>query len=251
MIRAWRLFPSIVIAASVYSCDGRVELGTGSQDSGTSALFEAGVPIVSYEGGAPDTGVVEGGIDPLTGSGTCPNISITVSPTVPRYLPGGDSNASLFPLRSENLNPTAVDYNDCISDINLQFTLLIGGLPCTDTIQVWAGTTDCTQAPTRQANSGDARCYPVLQPGAFSMSQTSTANIRAQDIAAQVNDSSSSTTYTAATSVACEPLANGNCELIPIGLYFMAVEADGVTVDTSAMYSLDVELGLPDGGSCP
>jgi hypothetical protein len=257
MIRIWRVLPSIVIAAAVYSCDGHVEIGTGSQDSDASVTpgtsLEAGVPVVSYETGAPDTGVVDRGVDPVTGTLQCPNVSITVGASVPRYLPGGDSNANLFPLRPENLNPTALDYSDCISNINLQFTLLMGGLPCTDTIQVWAGPsdTDCTQSTARMSSDGDTQCWPVTPIGFFEMAQTSTANIRAQDIVAHVGDSSISSTYTAATSAACEPLARGSCELIPLGLYFMAVEADGVTVDNSAMYSLDAEPSLPDGGSCP
>jgi hypothetical protein len=254
MIRIWRLLPSIVIAASVYSCNARVELGTGnSQDSGTPPSFEAGVPVVSYEGGAPDTGVVDKGVNPVTANVTCPNVTIAVGATVPRYLPGGDSNANLFPLRPENLNPTALDYNDCISDINLQFTLLIGGLPCADTIQVWAGTagTDCTQSTERMSSNGDTQCWPVTPIGLFETALTSTGNIRAQDIVAHAGGSPISSTYTPADSAACEPLAGGNCELLPLELYFMAVEADGVTVDASAMYSLDAELGLPDGGSCP
>jgi hypothetical protein len=267
MIRTLRLLSSMVVALSVYNCNGRdVELGTGSPDSGApveaSAAFDDGVPVVSYDGCAPigscrnappPAAIADGGVDSFTGSEACPNVNITVNPVVPRYYPGGDTAANVYPSRPQNLNPNAVNYNDCISNINLEFTLTISGLPCSDEIWVWAGPTDCIQASARDRNSGSAQCWPVAPIGAFAMAQTSTANIRAQDIVARINyASTSSTTYTPASSEACGPLAGENCSSVGLTLYFMAMEADGETVDgTSSAYALAAEIGFPDGSSCP
>lgn len=186
---------------------------------------------------------------------TCPDISINLDSVVPRYTGTSDSPANLFPLRPQNLQPTWIDETDCKDDIRLQFTVLLGGLPCTDTIQVWAGTTDCTQVSARQANSGSARCWPVVATGSFAMSATSTGDIRAQDIVANLMTSEPPTIYSPSSVKACQSLAGGGpllCSGVSLGLYFMAVEADGETVDgTSAIYDLGAaELVLPDGGWC-
>jgi hypothetical protein len=182
------------------------------------------------------------------GGGNCPGISITVSPTVPRYYPGGDTRANEYPYRPQALNPNDINYQDCISDINLEFTITIEGLSgCTDTIQVWAGPTDCTMTQARERNSGEAQCWPVAQIGAFATEQTSTANIRAQDIVAHLSDSSTAPlpiSYTPAGPSACESQdAPGS---VGLTIDFMAMEPDDVTVDgTSGVYTLNGDLVGP------
>ena len=185
---------------------------------------------------------------------TCPSISMSANPLVNRYVGRRDTTANLFPLRPQNQNPTWIDHNDCEDDIRLQFTVLMGGLPCTDTIQVWAGTTDCTQVSARQANSGATHCWPVIAPGALAMSATATADIRAQDIVHYITNPVPPTIYTPGDVTACESLVGAGpsrCGGVSLGLYFMAIEADGETVDgTSARYDVGAEFALPDGGSC-
>jgi hypothetical protein len=185
---------------------------------------------------------------------TCPAISINVNSVVPRYTGARDTSGNLLPLRPQNLQPTWIDENDCKSDARLQFTVLIGGLPCTDTIQVWAGTTDCTQVSARQANSGSTGCWPVAASGSFAMSSSATGDIRAQDIVAFINSAEPPTIYAPSSVEACQALVDDakltQCGM-PLSLYFMAIEADGETVDgTSAIYDLGAELVLADGGSC-
>jgi MYXO-CTERM domain-containing protein len=185
---------------------------------------------------------------------TCPDIDLSVNPTVNRYLSGGDDNAHLYPFRPKNEQPTWLEYRDCKADINLEFTLLMSGLPCTDTIQVWAGTVDCTQLAARQSNSDQTHCWPVLPTGAFNMSSTSTANIRAQDIVQFITSAAPPELYTRATPTACQALlgtGSSPCSGVSLGLYFMAVEADGQTVDgTSAEYHMGALIGSPDDGGC-
>jgi hypothetical protein len=172
----------------------------------------------------------------------CANVSLSVNPTVPRFLPGGDTAANAFPSRAENLDPTAIDYDDCISNINLEFAVIVSGLPCTDTLQVWAGATDCTQTSARQANSGASHCWPVVQTTA--LEQSFRVNIRAQDLVAFISNPELPTTYTPKGVTACQSQSAPGVEAL--GVYFMAMEADGLTVDgTSALYSLNVDLAGP------
>jgi MYXO-CTERM domain-containing protein len=181
----------------------------------------------------------------------CPSVSLSVIPVVPRYSgpDPSDTKTELYPLRPQNENPTWIDEKDCKDDIRLDFTVLMSGLPCTDTIQVWAGTTDCTQVSARQANSGATHCWPVTAPGTFAMSATATADIRAQDIVHYITNPEPPTIYAPGDVTACQSLVGGGpsrCGGVSLGLYFMAIEADGETVDgTSAVYDLGAY-----GGSC-
>jgi hypothetical protein len=179
-----------------------------------------------------------------TTTANCPNITLSVNPTVPRFTSPSDTPATAYPYRPQNLDPTGINYQDCIDDIYLEFTLLIGTVACTDTIWVWAGTTDCTQTSARERNSGSFQCWPVAPIGAFMMAATSTGNIRARDIVAHLSDSaSSSTLYTPAPKTACESQdAPGS---VGLTIYFMAMEPDGATVDGSASYALDADLVGP------
>jgi hypothetical protein len=180
-----------------------------------------------------------------TGGGTCPSVSVTVNPTVPRFPANNpdDNPNGTFPSRPENLDPNAINYNDCSSDIHLQFSGSVSGLPCTDTMQIWAGTTDCTQTSARQANSGAAHCWPVTQ--SVALQTTFTLNIRAEDLVAYISNSEPPSTYFAHGATFCRSqVAPG---VVSLGVYFMAMEADGLTMDgTPAMYSLDVALVGPD-----
>ncbi len=175
---------------------------------------------------------------------TCPGININVNSVVPRYDGTTDTMNNLFPVRPQNLNPTWINYNDCKNDIRLQFTILVSGLPCSDTIQVWAGTVDCTQVSARQANSGATHCWPVTGIGAFAMSATSTADIRAQDIVAYITNPEPPTTFAYSGIHGCQSQASPGG--VALSLYFMAIEADGQTVDgTSGVYAFGADLVGP------
>lgn len=175
---------------------------------------------------------------------TCPNLTISVNQVVPRYVGATDSNADLFPYRAQNLQPSWINYNDCSSNIRLQFTITVSGLPCSDTIQVWAGTTDCTQVSARQANSGATHCWPVTPTGAFAMQASSTGDIRAQDIVAFVTNPEPPTIYSPSGVGACQSQASPGG--VSLSMYFMAIEADGQTVDgTAAEYDFGADLVGP------
>jgi hypothetical protein len=299
MIHRSLLLLSMFSCAFAWGCSGRIDLGTGSPDSGAAA--EGGVPfedasldrardaaLPPSEETCDDNGIahakgttwqcacntcscisppsiatttafcfdagdeVDESADSSGGGGTCPSISIHVDVVVPRFP---DTNADdnpnhTFPSRPQNLDPTGIDYNDCSSNIHLQFTGSVDGLPCTDTMQIWAGTTDCTPTSARQTNSGAAHCWPGTSTVAL---QTAfTLNIRAQDLVAFLDNAKPPTAYTPQGATACKPLDTPRCEgFVSLNLYFMAIEADGLTMDgTPALYSLDAIVGSPDGGLC-
>jgi hypothetical protein len=172
---------------------------------------------------------------------------LTLGPTVPRFYP--DETTPYPFIRPQNRDPNAINYQDCAADIVLEFTLLISGFQCSDTIQVWAGTTDCTQTTARMSSDGDTQCWPVTPNGLFKMSQTSTNFIRARDIVSHISDSAVTTdAYTVQSPdvndlTACESQdAPGT---VGLSIFFMAMEADGETVDSSVSYALDGDLVGP------
>lgn len=182
-----------------------------------------------------------------SGCNSC--LSISLNPTVLRYLPGSDATANEWPFRPQNMDPTAIDYDDCIANIHLAFDLIVSGLPCTDTLQVWVGTTDCTPTFARQPNSGATQCWPVASTTA--LQQMFAMDIRAQDLVAFFDVPDPPSTYTPQGDGVCHSLV-GDCGVASLSVYFMAMEPDGLTVDgTPAMYSFDAEITAPDGGSCP
>jgi hypothetical protein len=184
------------------------------------------------------------------GATGCPDINIQLSPVVDRYTGTGDTSANRDPLRGPNLEPAWIDAQDCQKDVRLRFTLNMTGLPCKDTIQVWAGTTDCTQVSARQAGSTATRCWPVTPDGAFEVSSTSTADIRAEDIVAFMGSTDPPTKYAPRGANACAAIPTAECGQ-GLTLYFMAMGADGLTVDgTSAAYAFGVEQTPPPTGTC-
>jgi MYXO-CTERM domain-containing protein len=184
---------------------------------------------------------------------TCPNINLSVSPLVPRYQGTADTATNRYPVRARNLSPSWIDLKDCQDDIRLQFTLLMSGLPCSDTIQAWVGReTDCTPVAARQTHSGAARCWPVSAP---SLAQESvTVDLRAQDLVAFMGSADAPSIYSQEGTSACSALASeattSPCSGDSLSLYFMAIEADGETVDgTSAEYDFGA-TPTPGSASC-
>jgi hypothetical protein len=172
----------------------------------------------------------------------CSGVTITVNSDVPRVLPGGGPD----PHPRATLDPTAINYQDCIDDLDLEFTVGVANLAgCSDTIQVWAGAgTDCTQPQARDRIDGAPQCWPVS--GSLPLEGSFTTKIRAEDIVAHISDSDSPalpTSYTPASADnACRSQsAPGTVQLT---LYFLAVNAT-TAVDAFQTYSLDGDLVGP------
>src|SRR5579863_4026474 len=79
------------------------------------------------------------------GGGTS-GLGITINPTVQRYT---TTKSAMYPFRAQNLNPNDINFKDCSDNIVLEFQLFETGLPTIDTLQIWAGPTDCTQQSAR------------------------------------------------------------------------------------------------------
>ena len=210
---------------------------------------DAGSPFPALDSASPP-GV---DFDARTPSGSGPRI--TVNPTVYRFYPGTAMMA--YPFRAANLSPNDIDAADCDAGILLQFNLTISGLPTTDTIQVWAGTTDCSQTSARELGAGPY-CRQVAPPGTFGNSSQAFGSIYARNIVRFLASSTDANELDAVTSVpgpsVCQPLGSPSACVVPLNLYFLYFPAgvgSGGTPDSYTVYSQPVLVSPPSGGVCP
>ena len=84
-------------------------------------------------------------------------IDIVNSQSLPRL----DKNGNTVPKRALTLNPEAVNYQDCVDDEQIRFTVLMTGFEANASVQVWAsnGGADCGQQLNRA--SANQLCWQV------------------------------------------------------------------------------------------
>ena len=105
-----------------------------------------------------------------------------------RWLHYGQSNAVDLgtQTRSNGLNPTGVNYSDCISDMTLVFPVVLDGFGTgnTDAMQIWATVSGTCTDDADRGNNGIANCWLVSEGLAFGQVFTGSTSypIRVQDI---------------------------------------------------------------------
>ncbi len=233
--------------APVLACGGLVPLN-GDADAGTHlADGEAPHPDAATDAGPYALPAATMSSATVGGSGA---LTIAQTGTVYRFYPDGTTPDQLRPA---DAYPSWVDAQDCDDDIILQFTLSEGGLPTTDIVQVWAGTTDCSQATARMAGPGP-HCWQVAPAGAFADSLTVTGNVYVRNLVRGLADPDAPFDGSPVTGVpgaaACGAL--GTTAQCPSSLevYFLFVNNDGVTADAYFAFPQGVFLAPTDAGTC-
>jgi hypothetical protein len=151
--------------------------------------------------------------------------SISPQYYAPRYMQNSDAGA---PPHYNDFSPLAINYADCVNQIDIEFALNLSEAPAGDEIQVWAGSgsADCTQVSARTAGASatpggfPGRCWPVAPPGTFSPTgSTSTARLHVLDLVAHIGDPNPPTTYTQTiSSSVCKP--NATSTAVDLNIYF-------------------------------
>ncbi|HSY24441.1 MAG TPA: hypothetical protein VK841_20080 [Polyangiaceae bacterium] len=174
--------------------------------------------------------------------------SITASQNVnpDRIVNGQDLGES---TRPQNLNPTGINYSDCISDMSLQFSVTLSGFAATDnaSMQIWATDHgDCT-ASTSRGIEGINQCWPLGQgtPADFvaTSSVTQTFTVRVQDIVGPQNESPTPNSYTRFGPEACA--AQPTSAAVSFTIWFLALDSSGNNLGTAYQYPLTVDLVGP------
>lgn len=106
----------------------------------------------------------------------------TINVANEKSLPRLDKNGNTITKRPLTLNPEAVNFQDCVDDQQIRFTLLMGGFEANAVIEVWAanGGVDCGQQLNRA--SANQLCWQVS--GNVPLQQTVDVNIPVRKIMA-------------------------------------------------------------------
>jgi hypothetical protein len=191
---------------------------------------------------SPKPAFAQFGVGGDGGSTSNSGLSIAQAGTVYRFYPNGTTP---YNFRAANLNPSDINFQDCQDDIILQFTLTEGGLPTTDTIQVWAGSTDCSQNTARQTGTGPY-CWQVAPDGEFGDSQTVTGNIYARNVTRYMDDTTTPH-FAPVTGVpgpeACHTQTTSGA--VQLSIYFIFINNDGITADAYFNYGQNVDMVGP------
>ncbi len=161
-------------------------------------------------------------------AGVASGASISPQYFAPRFLPNSDTTA---PAHLYDFSPLSINYADCVTQIDLEFSLDLTDAPPGDEIQAWAGSgaADCTQTSARTFTPNDSpstfpgRCWPVTPPGAFSTATSpSTYRVSVLDLVAHIGDDDPPVTFTKTESTSvCKPV--GTRSAVPLNIYFMFV----------------------------
>jgi len=170
------------------------------------------------------------------------SLGLSLSGAVYRYYPDGHT---AYNFRAANLNPQDINFQDCSDDIILQFSLSVTGLPTTDTLEVWAGSTDCSQTTARQTGSGPY-CWQVAPRGAFANANPTTGQIHVRNLTQYVDDTTVGH-FAPVTSVpgpaACHTQTTSGA--VALSLYFMFIRNDGITADAVLSYGQNIDMVGP------
>jgi hypothetical protein len=144
-------------------------------------------------------------------------------------------------FRSNDQNPTWINYNDCIKDDILTFQTTLSGTFSSYSLEVWVGSgTDCT---TYEARLGNApTCWQVYSTNP--QNQTTSVSLRAQDIIAQNKSTDGTWGADSGTAKDCDE-AGGATEGQAITLYFLLVDGTGNPQGTGSTYDTKYDLVGP------
>jgi hypothetical protein len=171
------------------------------------------------------------------------------------------TDGSYYPSHIVDGTYQGAGFKDCTDDTEIVFPVLITGLPDTTvTFEIWAGTSDCTQAGATN-NASTATCWPVA-PNPTPQNVMSIP-IRVQDIVSQLGKTPPAQAYSSATTSVCTSAAASTTTTVTddagttsttsgeatVNIYFMFFPNGSSTPSiTSTAYPLKVKLAGP--GSC-
>jgi hypothetical protein len=173
------------------------------------------------------------------------------STVVQRYYPNSTTNA--YPFRAANLNPNDINFQDCEDNIHLVFNMLetggTAGGSSQDILQVWAGTTDCTQT-TARSGAESPFCWQVAAAQLFVLNGT--FDIYARQLTRYIdttldsvpNSGNPPSDPAGAPESACHTQTSSG--QVALNIYFMFLPNTGdATPDASFSYSLNADLVGP------
>jgi hypothetical protein len=181
---------------------------------------------------------------------TTTTTTATTGPTVTLVVdaPTRTVNGVVVNPRPQNLTPLGINYSDCISNMVLDFSVLLTGFDGTESLQIWATKTgaDCSTLVSRGGGGVAPVCWPLpggIASGQVISQQSGEFPIRVQDLIGTQN--SPSTTYVAQGAAGCDPSVQGQYTPIPMNIYFVPIDASGNPTGADLNYSISTDIVGP------
>jgi hypothetical protein len=183
---------------------------------------------------------------------TTTTTTATTGPTVTlaqtNEAPTRTVNGVVVDPRAQNLTPLGINYSDCISNMVLDFSVLLSGFDGTESLQIWATKTgaDCSTLVSRGGGGVAPVCWPLpggIPSGQVISQQSAEFAIRVQDLIGTQN--SPSTTYVAQGAAGCDPSVQGQYTPIPMNIYFVPIDASGNPTGADLNYSISTDIVGP------
>jgi hypothetical protein len=166
-----------------------------------------------------------------------------------RIVNGQDLGVS---TRPQNLNPLGISYDDCTSDMTLQFTVSVSGFSGQN-LAVWASkTSDCTSPLDRGIGTGGNVCWFLNQPLSSFPSATATTitvKLRVRDIVGSQDAIAPVQTLQPSNQGPSACFAQQGFAAVPINVNFLPLDSSGNVVGTAYKYVLNTDLVGPPAPS--
>ncbi len=164
-------------------------------------------------------------------------------PTPLRLIGTQDVTANERPI---NLNPTGVNYADCLQDMQLQFPLVLSGF-VGQSLQIWASATGSCQMDFNRGKMGTPPTCWQLNGGAVAINQPTTystsVNVRVQDLVGpqQVVPTTGTPVNWGVSACQNQP----SFAAVPITLSFVPVNSAGIASGMGVDVTVNTDLVGP------
>jgi hypothetical protein len=169
---------------------------------------------------------------------------ITISQTPDRRLFSDATRQA--PFRAASKFPDWVNYADCASNVLLHFQLAVTGIPNNGSLQVWAGTEDCSKLEARTGET-TRTCWPVS--AVLPSQQNVSVDVQSQHIvgflsktAAEKPKSWNDVLAVPPSSALCTSSSNG---ATAVKLWFMFTDGSNNALGTPLQWATSIDVNGP------
>lgn len=169
---------------------------------------------------------------------------ITLSQVPDRRLFSDSSKQATY--RSASKFPDWINYADCASNVLLHFQLAVSSIPTNGSLQVWAGTDDCTKT---EARTGDTTrtCWPVSTT--LSNTQNVSVDVWSQHVVNYLGKTAAdkpktfADLATTADASVCTSTSNG---ATAVKLWFMFTDGSGNLLGSALSWPTSIDVQGPE-----
>lgn len=169
---------------------------------------------------------------------------ITISQTPDRRLFSDATKQA--PFRAASKFPDWINYADCASNVLLHFQLAVANIPTNGSLQVWAGTDDCSKLEARTGET-TRTCWPVS--AVLASQQNVSVDVQSQHVvaflsktAAEKPKSWNDVIAVANSASLCTSSSNG---ATAVKLWFMFTDGSNNVLGTPLQWSTSVDVNGP------